>query len=364
MSPPRLLIALALFVVLGGAAGAAAGPSKPTLRVRVTGGGRVVTNDRRINCGRKCFTTLRRGAVRELTALPRDYFAFVAWRGACLGQAPGCLVAVDRSTKVGAEFKRMTGFVDLTVTGPGEISVEPTGGTARGTTSRFEALQGTTVRLVPRADAGAQLKGWGKACAGQPLDGCTLLVQGQHTVTAAFGQTPPGEGMRTLTVGVGGVLVHSTPPGISCPPACQADFPAGTVVTLDVADERTEHVWQDACTGSGPSCMLVLDTPLQVGVYAFYNEGPANEDVRVTVSGPGRVTDGDVGVKCGQGATRCQQTFPPGYPVTLHAFPSGTARFVGWGGRCLGTDPVCELGPYPGQTNAWALFRSRARSGR
>lgn len=359
MRPPRLLMALALLVVLGAAPGAAAGPSKPTLRVQVTGGGRVISNDYRIDCGRKCSTTLKRGAIRELTPLPRDYFAFVAWRGACLGQAPGCLVAVDRPTTVGAEFKRMTGFVDLTVTGPGEISVEPTGGVVRDT-RRFEVPQGESVRLVPHADAGAQLKGWGQACAGKPLDGCTLLVQGEHIVTAAFGQATPGEGMRTLTVD--GEGVSSTPPGISCQPTCQADFPAGTVVTLDFGEGSGEPHWGGACTGTGPSCLLVLDTQLQVSLNVYYGEGSADRDARVTVSGPGRVTDGEA-ITCGQGATGCQVTYPPSYhPVNLRAWPSGRARFVRWGGSCsaYGAKPYCALG----QDGAWALFRSRARARR
>ena len=80
-----------------------------------------------------------------------------------------------------------------------------------------------------------------------PMRSSLLMIAALVVVSCGPATEPPAEAPQTaastattatratakLTVFAGGGNLKSTPPGIECPSTCSADFPRGTVVTLD-----------------------------------------------------------------------------------------------------------------------------------
>lgn len=93
---------------------------------------------------------------------------------------------------------------------------------------------------------------------------CLLLVP------AAVGRsTAPDALDAALAVskeGTGTGRVTSLPPGIDCGPTCAASFADGSSVTLIAnADDGSTFVgWSGACSGTDPSCTVVMSAPLAV----------------------------------------------------------------------------------------------------
>ena len=365
----RVAAALALVATPTVAVAASKLHPKPVLRVSVATGGVVRSGDGRIRCPRRCSAAYKRKVVRELDADPGRHFDFRGWSGACFGYVPRCLVAVDDRTAIHARFARKTGTLQVSVTGAGAIEVEPGGAIIRGT-GTAQVAEGLPVTLTPRPDAGSSLKGWAEGCAGATLEGCTITGGDTTQVAAAFGQTTPGAGPRTLTVEVDGpATVTSTPSGIDCPGTCTATFPAGTLVALrSSAPSNYYTYWEGggACTVRSyvPTCLLVLDTSTDVSAFARSNPYQfAIQGVVVTVSGPGEVL-GDLGdIQCGRQFGRlfkyCAAAMDPRDDWTLRLSPSPGrhARFGGWGGDCQGKRQVCTLSR--GSFEVLAYFRPR-----
>lgn len=64
----------------------------------------------------------------------------------------------------------------------------------------------------------------------------------------------------------------------------------------------------------------------------------------VAVGGPGSVESVTPEITCGLGGGDCAHSFDPGATVTLAASnDADTTAFLGWGGACSGSDPVCQV---------------------
>ncbi len=362
----RVGLILVLAAAFPAFAGASAQSAKPVLRVVMTGEGVVTSGDNRISCPPRCSAVYKRGTVRELDAEASPYFDFQTWAGDCTGEVASCLVAVDRSKSVRVVFARKTGTLLLSVTGSGAIEVEPGGVVVRGEgTAAIPA--GRTITLTPRPDAGAAFKGWEDACTGASLDSCSFTGDGgPQYVAAAFGQTTPGGGLRTLTVErpLGVVAVTSTPPGIDCPELCSASFPAGTLVALRASvPDRYWTQWRGPCGGYS-TCLLALDASTSVSAYAYYNQywWATTDRVAVSVSGAGVVSDRRGEIRCGLRSKFCATTLDPREPWTLRlsATPGRHSRFGGWrGAPCYGKRPRCTVSG--GSAEVLAFFRRRSR---
>jgi hypothetical protein len=359
---------LALCVVTGASA---LPQDKRTLRVASEIGGVVKSSDARIDCGVRCSAPYKRGTVVRLGALPRRNWSFERWTGACVGTAPRCMVALDRHTSVGARFRReppppppprKIGSVGLVVSGPGTILSTPEGlacGQNGGRCAEtFE--QGTTITLTPTPTSDGAFEAWGDGCAGRSGD-CSLVVGDFSRVSAVFRHAVPAPGDQTLTVRLeGGSPLRSAPAGIDCPPTCQATFPTGTLVTLSGG---VSYVWGGACAGSASSCALVIDVTVEVVARPQPPPPPPSPPpppplppppapppapptgINVSVSGRGVVSAR--GIRCG-GTTGtlfdCQEFFPRGATVVLHAIPARRSRFARWGDPfCSGKKPRCRV---------------------
>jgi uncharacterized repeat protein (TIGR02543 family) len=88
--------------------------------------------------------------------------------------------------------------------------------------------------------------------------------------SAAARTSAPGRAaaqvLAVSKAGTGGGTVTSLPPGIDCGSTCAASFPDGAVVTLIAnADNGSNFTgWSGACTGTSPSCQVVMTAPQAV----------------------------------------------------------------------------------------------------
>jgi hypothetical protein len=94
---------------------------------------------------------------------------------------------------------------------------------------------------------------------------CLLLVP----AAAVGGNAAPDAVTAALAVskeGTGTGRVTSLPPGIDCGQTCASSFPDGSTVTLIAnADDGSSFVsWSGACSGTNPTCTVVMSAPLAV----------------------------------------------------------------------------------------------------
>lgn len=128
------------------------------------------------------------------------------------------------------------------------------GGLASPTPIRFGAPAGIAVDDSGTASQGRVYVTTGNsemASAGVPPE------KPEESAVYAFGPGAAGERLEAAVTGAG--TVTSDPSGIACPPACAAEFDAGTQVTLSAEPGPGSAFagWSGACTGSG-SCVVTL----------------------------------------------------------------------------------------------------------
>ncbi|HEY2542182.1 MAG TPA: hypothetical protein VGH92_03940 [Gaiellaceae bacterium] len=172
------------------------------------------------------------------------------------------------------------------------------------------------------------------------------------TATAVFSPTGGGA-VQTSTLSVspagGGVQNGSTNYPIDCDPAPPAPATATTKCSLTAFTGSTLSMtetpdagnlfngWGGACSGTGVSCAVYLQSDESVGA-SFV--AVASKTLTVTVTGNGSVTGG--GINCGTGAT-CSAPEPANASVTLTATPLSGYVLTGWSGGCTGTQPTCTV---------------------
>ncbi len=181
-------------------------------------------------------------------------------------------------------------------------------------------------------------------------------VSPQGFVSASLATPPSGAGTESETAatdlsllvsmtGTGSGTVTSDPAGISCPPTCSGNFPAGTSVLLSgTASPGSTFYGFSGCDSSlfgqcqvsmfaGKSVTARFDSS---GPAPTPTPGPTNRNLTVTRggAGSGTVSSAPAGISCG---ATCNASFPLGTAVTLTASPDTGASFSGWSGACSGT---------------------------
>jgi hypothetical protein len=153
---------------------------------------------------------------------------------------------------------------------------------------------------------------------------------------------PVGTLVVTLTPGGSGTVV-SQPGGISCPPACSADFPPGTAVTLTAArftGFAFDH-WTGGCTGTTSPCQLTVQTGQNAVGANFTTVAVPMVTVAVSIGGNG------IGQVTGSGITcpgTCTTRVPQGTRVTLTARQTTqSSGFDTWSGSCANTLVTCNI---------------------
>jgi hypothetical protein len=221
--------------------------------------------------------------------------------------------------------------------GTGSVGSSP-GGIQCGPTCTATYPDATVVTLTATPAAGSTFAGWSGACTGTGT--CQVTMSVSRTVTATF---TPGVSHPLAVVrnGSGTGTVTSAPSGINCGAACNASFPAGTVVALTAAPAAGSVFagWSGACSGTGP-CQVTMNGA--VSVTATFSLAVTTHLVTVVRRGDGfgTVTSSPAGINCG---ASCSASYPTGTVVTLTATAQAGSVFAGWRGDCGDISPCQRM---------------------
>ena len=215
-----------------------------------------------------------------------------------------------------------------------------------------DGFSGTSSASPIVAGAVANLQGIAFDQSGQPLTPVqirTLLVQtgspqlgntAEHIgprpdLRKAFAQLAKTFTVTTLKGGTGTGRVVSTPAGIDCGGACNAQFNQGTTVTLSVSAGPGSMfaAWSGACSGTGPC--VVSSNATVTATFDMLPPPTFTVTINKAGTGTGSVTSNPAGISCD---SICNAQFPGGTTVTLTATPDAGSIFTSWsGGACTGT---------------------------
>ncbi len=193
----------------------------------------------------------------------------------------------------------------------------------------------------------------------------TLAIQGCQDQTAmeAFGPDLASAVRRTLKASGGGTgSGHITAPAVGGAPALNCQISGGTYdpddCTLRYANNTSVPLtatpspgsafkeWRNACTGTNPSCTVLMNQ--NRGVRAVFRR-TTSAAFQLTVTGNGNgngtvasqaglapaIACGVVGGAASSGA--CSAGYPSGTSVTLTVVPAAGHTFTGWTGACSGS---------------------------
>ncbi|MGH2936009.1 MAG: InlB B-repeat-containing protein [Gaiellaceae bacterium] len=180
------------------------------------------------------------------------------------------------------------------------------------------------------------------------------------TATAVF-QFTGAVTTSTLTVsstdgavanGSGNYPIDCDPSATSPTTDCSLTVITGSTLTMAETPDSGSvfNGWGSACSGSGPSCAVYLQSNKSVSA-GFVSAGSTT--LTVTVDGNGSVSGG--GISCGAGAT-CSAPEASNATVTLTATPQSGYVLTGWSGGCTGTQSTCTMQMSSASPSATASF--------
>lgn len=146
--------------------------------------------------------------------------------------------------------------------------------------------------------------------------------------SSGSGATPSLIALNTTVAGPGTGTITANPR--------ETNYTAGTAVTLTAAAASGSvfQGWSGACSGTAPTCQLVMDSTKNVT--ATFTLASSTTTYALTTSttgaGSGAITRSNAG-----------PAYAPGTVVTLTATPSAGSTFTGWSGACSGTTPTCQV---------------------
>jgi hypothetical protein len=212
------------------------------------------------------------------------------------------------------------------------LQAEPQAGS---TFARWQELIGSTTSCAPT----------------QPT--CQFQITAPSFVTAVF--DGPGVPLTVQPLGNGTSPVTSSPPGINCSNAvgsdCSQSFPAGTQVTLSVANTQTNlfQGWTGgtgsaaSCSGSAP-CSFALNQPSTLSALIV----PIKFKVRFSASGeapPGQ-SAGSInvlGTFCLAGQPTCEVERTALTSISVEALPGPMTRLKSLGAPCTPVNGKCSF---------------------
>ncbi|MGD8700299.1 MAG: hypothetical protein PVJ43_13470, partial [Gemmatimonadales bacterium] len=306
------------------------------LGVTVVGTGGVVSNPDGITCPGDCVQSYSSGTEVTLTAAPQPDWIFSHWSGDCSGVSLSTVVTMDADKACTATFVEEYFPLTVGVSGSGSVTSDPAGIACPGDCGE-PFLNGSTVTLTAKPDAGWLFESWDGDCTGTELT-VDVTMNAAKTCVANFIRET-----FTLEVSVvgharGGGVVTSDPLGIDCGDDCVEVYESETVVTLTATPTPDDFWsafshWTGDCTGTDPKTLVTMDGAKVCG--AVFVQAAA--EITVSVIGDGIVTSQPAGIDCPVNA--CSDAYPIPTQVTLTATPRPGWLFSAWGGDCSGIEP-------------------------
>lgn len=338
------VVALALLpLVLGvGSAGGRALAVSP-VTVQVIGKGTVTSSPAGMSCGdgaTTCYVAFSGSGTITLTATPATDWSFDSWTNCPAPTGNTCEVPIDGSSyEVTANFNgppTSTSTLSVTHSGSGNVHGGDIdcGSAPPGSDCTWTVLTGSTLTVHQTPADGNVFTGWGGACSGTDVT-CTVHLTDDRSVSAAWASTSAV--LLTVSVTGSGTVTGG---GIHCPTECAASHAVNSTVGLTAtpADGYVFTSWDGACTGTAPTCSVLMDTAKSVT--ATFT--PVVQ-LTVGVSGNGNVSGESGAINCGANGNVCAAKFPIGETVTLTATPAVGETFAGWSGACGGTATTCTV---------------------
>jgi Divergent InlB B-repeat domain len=157
------------------------------LSTSVSGSGKITRDPGGISCGDGCWSYDAPTTV-ILKAEPDPGSAFDSWQGACAKTTSDtCTLKITGATTVSATFDQFYNLtVALTPVGSGTVNPSPEAVSCGDGCWRYPAGTIVTLKAVPTKDSGYFFSGWQGDCKGATGDSCTLTINGNTSVTAAF----------------------------------------------------------------------------------------------------------------------------------------------------------------------------------
>ncbi len=182
-----------------------------------------------------------------------------------------------------------TSRLEVTVVGSGNISSLPTGLDCNDACGAPFAT-GSAVTLTATPAAGQQLASWSGACSGAALT-CSVSMDQARSATATFVATTATRFDLSVTR-TGSGDVSSSPAGISCGSTCEAQFNAGTQVTLTAspASGQVFDGWSGACRNQALSCDVTMSAARAVAAAFKAAPSQAGWGELVNLAGAGAAT--------------------------------------------------------------------------
>ncbi len=276
-----------------------------------------------ISCPDDCTENYYSETPVHLTATPTDSYEFSNWSGACSGTSPTCIVTMDGSKSVTANFALKTCSVNITANN-GSVTKTP---------SADSYNCGSNVTLTPEPDPCYEFSGWSGACSGTD-SACTLTMDDDKSVTANFALKT-----HSINITANNGSVTKSPN--------QSSYDCGDTVTLIAEPDSCYDFtgWSGACSGTSPTCTLDMDDDKAVTA----NFAVRAHSVSITSN------NGSVTKSPNQSAYDCGTT------LLLTEEPDDCYNFIGWSGACSGSNSTCSLA-MDGDKSVIANFAVRKHS--
>ena len=146
-----------------------------------------------INCGITCSAQYFGGTNINFSASADSGSFFLSWNGACAGAGPGCSVIMDSDKTVTAVFA-LGAKLTVAFSGGGTGTVTSSDNTLScsnpaGTCSSLYK-PGSSISLAAAPSGNSVFSGWSGACTGADPNQCSVAMNSDQTVTAAFNRAP------------------------------------------------------------------------------------------------------------------------------------------------------------------------------
>jgi hypothetical protein len=298
------------------------------------GEGSIAAANGDIQCGADCIQRYHKGTSVTLTATPTAQGKFNRWLGACAGHGNPCTIAIQRYTRVAAQFDTPLS-VALLGAGAGTVTSNPAGISCPNDCSEIYDAR-TVVTLTAAPAPSSSFDGWGGACSGKSTT-CTVPIDRAQSVTARF---VTKYRLDVVMTGSGTGRVTSQPSGIDCGTQCAADFDVNASVTLTVvpAADSTFTGWTVPCPFFlSTTCIVTMDQARTMTA-TFARKTVLH--VSLAGAGHGRVQTLGGGILCG---LTCSAMFDRQTVTQAMAEPEFDSYFVEWTGACSGGNNSCLL---------------------